>query len=94
MTEYRYGDYVVYDPGYKEPEIGRVTRQGAYGNWFVCYHEGCTAACTPADMLRPATKREVLGASPRIGYHRFDAECPDCDEMACGMCMHAGKDRR
>ena len=26
MIEYGYGDYVAYDPGYREPEIGRVTR--------------------------------------------------------------------
>ena len=25
MIEYGYRDYVAYDPGYREPEIGRIT---------------------------------------------------------------------
>ena len=58
MSEYGYGDYVVYDPGYRPAEVGRVVRRGR-GGWFVCYHAGCTAALTPDETLRPATAEEV-----------------------------------
>ena len=88
MIKYRYGDYVAYDPGWREPEIGRVTR--ARGDVvFVCYSDGCTAACTEASMLRPATDEEIAGVSPHIGYHRFDQECPDYDGSCCSYCEHA-----
>lgn len=86
--DYAYGDYVIYDPGYKDPEVGRVVRKVFNGNWFVCYHNGCTASSTPANMLRPATTVEIAEASPRIGYHRFDADCPDHDPDVCVGCIH------
>lgn len=92
MTEYGYGDYVAYDPGYKEPEIGRVTRQGANGGWYVCYHDGCTAACTPEEMLRPATEEEIAKAMPDLGHHRFDESCPEYDPDACVGCRHDRSD--
>lgn len=89
MGEYAYGDYVVYYPGYREPETGRVTGKTTSG-WRVCYHDGCTAASTPAEMLRPATDDEIADASPRLGHHRFDAECPDFDPDCCFGCVHDG----
>lgn len=89
MSFYRYGDYVVYDPGYCEPEIGRYVRSNAAGSAYVCYSDGCTAACTEASLLRPATDEEIAGASPHIGHHRFDAYCPDYDESCCSFCVHA-----
>lgn len=88
IAYYAYGDYVMFDPGYCEPEIGRITGPSANGNWFVCYHDGCTASSTPADMLRPATDDEIAKASPHIGHHRFDADCPDYIPEACSMCIH------
>lgn len=45
METYSFGDWVVYDPGYKEPEIGRVTEDRG-DSAFVCYHTGCTASST------------------------------------------------
>ena len=89
MNVFRYGDYVVYGPGYCEPEIGRYVSGNAAGNAFVCYHDGCTAACTEASLLRPATAEEIAEASPHIGHHRFDAECPEYDAECCSHCVHA-----
>lgn len=82
MSDYRYGDYVVYDPGYKDPEIGRVTGISGTG-WFVCFDMGCTSKSTPAGLLRPATPDEIAAAPAGIGYHRFDDECPDWDPRIC-----------
>lgn len=84
---YEYGDFVVYDPGYKQ-EVGRVTtcREGGA---FVCYHQGCTAAYTPDKYLRPATPDEIAGANIGIGFHRFDETCPERDEDACYGCKAA-----
>ena len=87
MSEYGYGDYVAYDPGYREPEIGRVTR--ARGDVvFVCYSDGCTAAATPRAYVRPATAAETARASERLGYHRFDDACPQYDPRCCFGCIH------
>lgn len=55
METYSFGDWVVYDPGYKEPEIGRVTEDRG-DSAFVCYHTGCTASSTYKRSLRPATR--------------------------------------
>ena len=87
MTEYGFGDWVVYDPGYKR-EIGRVTECGG-SSAFVCYTQGCTAASTPLEHLRPATDAEVRSASTGIGFHRFDATCPSRDDECCYMCRAA-----
>ena len=48
MASFFRGDWVVYDPGYKEPEIGRVWSVRIDGSdaVFVCYHHGCTPAAT------------------------------------------------
>ncbi|MCI6843822.1 MAG: hypothetical protein MR874_03560 [Coriobacteriaceae bacterium] len=91
--ELRYGDYVVYDPGRREPEVGRFVSHDAAGSAYVCYHDGCTAARTPGRLLRPATESEAAGASPRIGFHRFDAECPSYDPGCCMGCVHDGPGR-
>ena len=89
MNYYRYGDYVAYDPGYCEPQVGRYVRSNAAGGAYVCYHDGCTAACTESSLLRHATESEISEASPHIGHHRFDAVCPDYNEECCSFCVHA-----
>ena len=81
---YKFGDWVVYDPGYKR-EIGRVTECGETSA-FVCYSCGCTAASTPLEHLRLATDAEVVNASAGIGFHRFDEFCPSRNEDCCYGC--------
>lgn len=88
---YRFGDWVVYDPGYKQ-EIGRVT-ECREDSAFVCYSRGCTAASTPLEFLRPATPAEIGGADPEIGFRRFDEFCPSRDEECCQGCRAKGGDR-
>ena len=79
MTDiYRFGDWVAYDPGYRDPEIGRVTTDKG-DSAFVCYYTGCTASRTPKKYLRRATMEEILDAPRGIGYHRFDSECPSAE---------------
>lgn len=39
---YKFGDWVVYDPGYKQ-QIGRVTECREHSA-FACYSLGCTKA--------------------------------------------------
>ena len=81
---FEFGDWVVYDTGYKM-EIGRVTEcRDDYA--FVCYHQGCTAAATPLEHLRPAKRGEIENADKSIGFHRFDESCPEREESACFMC--------
>lgn len=85
MDTFSFGDYVVYDPGYT-CEVGRFVSYGKdTSTSFVCFHEGCTAACTPTDMLYPYTG-SLDNVSKSIGYHRFDEFCPDYDEECCYMC--------
>lgn len=81
---FEFGEWVVYDPGYKQ-EIGRVT-ECRENSAFVCYHQGCTAASTPLEHLRPATDDEVARADKKIGFHRFDEYCPSRVEEACYAC--------
>lgn len=91
METYSFGDWVVYDPGYKEPEIGRATEDKG-DSVFVCYHTGCTAASTYKKSLRRATEAEILEAPGGIGYHRFDHWCPvakDCPGL--GRCEALAK---
>lgn len=87
MIKLGYGDFVAYDPGYKEPEIGRVTRVRG-DTVFVCYSGGCTAAATPRALVRPATAAEIARAGGRLGYHRFDDTCPQHDPECCFGCIH------
>lgn len=86
---YKFGDWVVYDPGYKQ-EIGRVT-MCTECSAFVCYHRGCTAACTPLECLRPATYAEIAQAPDGIGFHRFDANCPEYSGSICSTCRELAK---
>lgn len=81
---YKFGDWVVYDPGYKQ-QIGRVTECREHSA-FVCYSFGCTAASTPLEYLRPATEAEINEADEAIGYNRFHAYCPSWNELACVGC--------
>lgn len=93
METYRFGDWVVYDPGYKDPEIGRVTKDKGESA-YVCYDAGCTAASTSKRSLRRATDAEILAAPNGIGYHRFDPWCPiaeDCPGLA--RCEALAKER-
>lgn len=76
--DYNYGDWVIYDPGYKK-QIGRVTEdKGTFVG--VCYHLGCTAAFTNREYLRPATEAEIQAAPYGLGFHRFDSYCPDAKD--------------
>lgn len=86
MATYRFGDWVIYDPGYKK-EIGRVVEdKGSHA--YVCYHEGCTAANTPKQYLRYATNQEIKTAPTDIGFHRFDAWCPTAEDCPLiGKCQ-------
>lgn len=87
----RRGDWVVCEAGSRR-EIGRVWRVGEK-TAFVCYRFGCTAAATPLDMLRPYDGEADSDLVPdkRIGFHRFDDECPDYDPMFCGDCDREGR---
>ena len=92
MTKaYRYGGWVVYDPGYANPPLGRVAAD-AGDACFVCYHQGCTAERTPKENLRRATDEERVAAPYGIGFHRFDRKCPEYDAECCQGCIHAGKE--
>ena len=86
-SEYGYGDWVMYDPGYTK-QIGRVTKC-IEGKAFVCYSMGCTAAATPLEYLRPATEDEILVADKSIGFNRFHEFCPSKDDLACPDCRAA-----
>lgn len=85
---FKFGDWVVYDPGYKK-EIGRVAKVSPNGkSVWVCYHEGCTAASTPVEYLSPYNPEVHTDLTPndKIGFHRFDWNCPKYDPEACGNC--------
>ena len=87
MFEFKRGDWVVFAPGYKSPEIGRVACVKAEMNaCFVCYSHGCTAALTACEMLEPYDPEKFPDLVPdeRIGYHRFDeGGCPDYEPGVC-----------
>ena len=85
MAEYGFGEYVVYKPNNQVGRIGRVT-ECRESDAFVCYTSGCTAACTPLDMLRKATEDEIAHADKTIGFHRFDRYCPERIDWCCSMC--------
>ena len=88
MPLFKRGDYVMYEPGYKS-ELGRVTSTNIQtGNAFVCFTEGCTAACTSMVDLRLAAPEEVEANTVRFGYHRFDGSCPDYSDVICYADCH------
>lgn len=74
METFNFGDWVVYDSGYKQ-EIGRVT-EDLDERAHVCYDTGCTASSTLKKHLRHATEKEIKAAPNGIGFHRFDSYCP------------------
>ena len=83
--EFRRGDWVIYDPGYKR-EIGRVWDMRG-DTCFVCYHHGCTPAATPILFLtaHDPVRDFDLVRDESIGFHRFDSECPEYQpEVCCG----------
>ncbi len=93
METYSFGDWVVYDPGYKGPEIGKVTEDKG-DSALVCYHTGCTAASTDKRHLRRATEAEIQAAPGGIGHHRFDPWCPSAKECpGLGRCEALAKER-
>ena len=77
---FNFGDYVIYN----ESELGRVTKQ-VKGTVYVCFSTGCTAASTPVEKLRPATKYEISSCktSEDLGFHRFDDSCPGFNPSCC-----------
>lgn len=94
MDTYKFGDWVVYDTGYKAPEIGRVT-EDKVDSVFVCYHAGCTASSTYKCSLRRATEAEISAAPNGIGYHRFDMSCPVAKECpGLVICQSKAKDSK
>lgn len=81
------GDYVVYRRN-GERQLGRVASFGNYdrGRAFACLDEGCTASAANIADLFPATATERARAVQEgrlLGYHRFDASCPDCTPERC-----------
>lgn len=93
MENYNFGNWVVYDPGFKTPEIGRVTEDKG-NSVFVCYSIGYTAASTYKVSLRRATEAEILEAPEGIGYHRFDNWCPNAKECpGIVSCQALAKER-
>lgn len=89
---FEFGEYVVYEPGQGSTELGRVAKDLGTDTVFVCFHEGCTAAATPRQMLRHATDAEIATSDANFGFHRFDDECPEYDPDACFMCNHDKRD--
>ena len=88
MPLFKRGDYVMYEPGYKW-KLGRVTSTNVQtGNAFVCFTEGCTAACTSMKDLRLATPEEVKANTVRFGFNRFDASCPEYSKAICYADCH------
>lgn len=83
---FRFGDWVIYDQGYKK-ETGRVVEdRGRYV--CVCYHKGCTTANTNKHHLRHATAAEIQAAPDGIGLHRFDSWCPIAEDCPLiGKCQ-------
>lgn len=89
MDNFSFGDYVVYDPGYT-CEVGRFVSYGKdTSKAFVCFHDGCTASCTPTEFLSlyDSNKYPNVTVSPGLGYHRFDRYCADYDESCCFGCL-------
>lgn len=80
--KFEFGDYVIYDPGYKDPELGRVIEQ-VYDDVFICFDAGCTSKCTPLKYVRPATNDEVARNEIHFGFHRFDDHCPEFNPDIC-----------
>lgn len=95
---FEFGDYVLYSNGGKQ-DVGRVLRMSKDGlSAYVCYHEGCTAARTPVNMLKLLDLKQLKDMNFRIpyavtklGYHRFNKHCPDYDPECCYGCP-AGTD--
>ena len=82
----RFGDWVVYDPGYTQ-DIGRAVEFSDDGEiTWVCFSTGCTAASCASRYLRLATEDEIAKADKGIGFHRFDEFCPEYDDACCAHC--------
>ena len=86
---FSFGDWVVYNPSYTK-EIGRFVSYSKEdkSTAFVCYSAGCTAANTPTKYLRHYDEQEDknLVKDEKIGYHRFDTNCPDYNKDVCSCC--------
>lgn len=81
MTDFAFGDYVMYN----NRELGRVIGVRADGNVSVCYSTGCTAGSTPACLLTRATREQIATVpdASRFGFHRFDGTCPKYQPEIC-----------
>lgn len=82
MKDFEIGCYVLYERQPGVFELGRVAKVTPF-NCYVCYHEGCTAACTPKDKLFQIENEDVIECST-LGYHRFDDACDAYDPEVCG----------
>ena len=87
--KFKFGDWVVYNPGYKTI-IGRVTTCNDVSA-YVCFHTGCTSNRTRIEDLRLATNDEIKVAPKNIGHHRFDDECPNLDDACFGLACKSVK---
>lgn len=88
MQEFQRGDWVVYDPGYKQ-EIGRVWKDNG-ATIAVCYHQGCTPNRTRREHVFPYSKEKYPNLKPikTIGFHRFDTECSCYNPEICSDCTN------
>lgn len=84
--EYGRGDWVVYTV---KNQLGRVW-QDRGDRCSVCYHEGCTPAMTPKELLRPYDPAIDGEVNPNLGYNRFKESCPEYDPDCCFGC-HDGE---
>ena len=57
----------------------------------VCYSQGCTVARTDCGMLEPYDRDKFPDLVPdmRIGFHRFDDDCPEYDSAVCFGCKQS-----
>lgn len=81
MSGLKRGDYVSITYPTGDGELGRVASVDG-DKAFVCFSTGCTAErCDAGDLRRVLGTFEQPGH--RLGYHRFDAECPEYDPECC-----------
>jgi len=73
------GDYIIYNNGDRF-ELGRIKRVNSDGSAFVFYHEGDTAARTPAGCMHELLNGYVIKQTS-LGGQRV---CPVCGETYTG----------
>lgn len=90
LPEYDRGDWVIYTT---KNQLGRVW-QDKGDRCSVCYHEGCTPATTPKELLRPYNPAVDGEVNPNLGYNRFKESCPEYDADCCFGCHDGEADDR